>query len=112
VPLKQPVYEDYEAHDGPRHPEPRQYVTIAVVLAVITAIEVSVYYVTSVKDLLVPMLIVMSVIKFLLVALWFMHLRFDSHVFRRFFLIGIVLALVVFSVVLVTLLTRAPLPAG
>jgi cytochrome c oxidase subunit 4 len=112
VALKQPVHQDFEAHDSPGHPEPRQYVTIAVVLAVITAIEVAVYYVTSVKDLLVPMLIVMSVLKFALVALWFMHLRFDSHVFRRFFLIGIVLALVVFAVVLVTLLTRAPLPAG
>jgi cytochrome c oxidase subunit 4 len=110
--MKQPVHEDFEAHDGPRHPEPRQYVTIAIVLAIITAIEVGVYYITSVKDLLVPMLLTMSVIKFVLVALWFMHLRFDSHVFRRFFLIGIVLALLVFAVVLVSLLSRIPVPAG
>jgi caa(3)-type oxidase subunit IV len=110
--MKQPVHEDFEAHDGPRHPEPRQYVTIAIVLAVITAIEVGVYYITAVKDLLVPMLLTMSVIKFVLVALWFMHLRFDSHVFRRFFLIGIVLALLVFAVVLVSLLSRIPVPAG
>jgi cytochrome c oxidase subunit 4 len=110
--MKQPVHQDYEAHDGPRHPEPRQYVTIAVVLAVITAIEVAVYYISSIKDLLVPMLVTMSVIKFLLVALWFMHLRFDSRVFRRFFMIGIVLALVVFAVVLVSLLSRVPVPSG
>jgi cytochrome c oxidase subunit IV len=110
--MKQPVYEDYEAHDSPGHPEPRQYVTIAIILAVITAVEVTVYYITAVKDLLVPMLLIMSVVKFGLVVLWFMHLRFDSHIFRRFFLIGIVLALVVFSVLLVSLLTRAPLPAG
>jgi cytochrome c oxidase subunit IV len=110
--LKQPVYEDFEAHDGPHHPEPRQYVTIALVLAVITAIEVAVYYITSVRDLLVPMLLTMSVIKFLLVALWFMHLRFDSHVFRRFFMIGVFLALIVFAVVLVSLLSRIPVPAG
>jgi cytochrome c oxidase subunit IV len=110
--MKQPVYEDYEGHDTPGHPDPRQYVTIAIILAVITAIEVSVYYITAIKDLLVPMLLVMSVIKFALVVLWFMHLRFDSRVFRRFFMIGLVLALVVFAVVLVTLLTRAPLPPG
>jgi cytochrome c oxidase subunit IV len=110
--MKQPVYEDYEGHDAPGHPEPRQYVTIAIILAVITAVEVSVYYITAIKDLLVPMLLVMSVIKFALVVLWFMHLRFDSRVFRRFFMIGLVLALVVFAVVLVTLLTRAPLPPG
>jgi caa(3)-type oxidase subunit IV len=52
------------------------------------------------------MLLTMSVVKFVLVALWFMHLRFDSHIFRRFFLIGVVLALVVFGVVLVSLLSR------
>jgi cytochrome c oxidase subunit 4 len=110
--MKQPVYEDFEGHDAPHHPEPRQYVTIAVVLAVITAIEVAVYYITAVKDFLIPMLLVMSVIKFALVVLWFMHLRFDSHVFRRFFLIGVVLALVVFAVVLVSLLSRVPVQAG
>jgi cytochrome c oxidase subunit IV len=110
--VKQPVYEDFEAHDAPHHPEPRQYVTIAVVLALITAVEVAVYYITSVKDLLVPMLLTMSVIKFVLVALWFMHLRFDSHVFRRFFMIGVVLALTVFAIVLVSLLSRMPVPSG
>ena len=110
--MKQPVYEDFEAPDAPHHPEPRQYVTIAIVLAVITAIEVIVYYITAIKDLLVPMLLVMSVVKFGLVALWFMHLRFDSRVFRRFFLIGVVLALVVFAVVLVSLLSRVPVQAG
>jgi cytochrome c oxidase subunit 4 len=110
--MKQPVHQDFEAHDAPAHPEPRQYVTIAIVLAIITAIEVAVYYITAVKDLLVPMLLVMSVVKFVLVALWFMHLRFDSHVFRRFFMIGIVLALIVFAVVLVTLFTRIPVPQG
>jgi cytochrome c oxidase subunit IV len=110
--MKQPVYEDFEGHDTPHHPEPRQYVTIAIVLAVITAVEVAVYYITAVKDLLIPMLLLMSVIKFLLVALWFMHLRFDSRVFRRFFLIGVVLALLVFAVVLVSLLSRVPVQAG
>jgi cytochrome c oxidase subunit IV len=110
--VKQPVYEDFEARDAPHHPEPRQYVTIALVLAVITAVEVSVYYITSVRDLLVPMLLTMSVVKFMLVALWFMHLRFDSHVFRRFFMIGVVLALIVFAVVLVSLLSRTHVPAG
>jgi cytochrome c oxidase subunit 4 len=110
--MKQPAYDVLESHGGQGHPQPRQYVTIAIILAVITAIEVTVYYITAVKDLLVPMLLIMSVVKFLLVVLWFMHLRFDSRIFRRFFLIGVVLALIVFSVVLVTLLTRAPLPPG
>jgi caa(3)-type oxidase subunit IV len=83
------------------HPGPRQYVTVALVLAVITAMEVSIYYMTAIRSLLVPLLIFFAVIKFALVALWFMHLRFDSHLFRRLFVTGLVLALGVFAVVLV-----------
>jgi cytochrome c oxidase subunit IV len=100
--MKQPVYEDFEGHDAPHHPEPRQYVTIAVVLAVITAIEVAVYYITAVKDFLIPMLLVMSVIKFALVVLWFMHLRFDSRTYSRFFLMGLAGAITLFLIVLMT----------
>ena len=48
----------------------------------------------------VPALLAFAVIKFALVGLWFMHLRFDSRLFRRFFLTGLVLALLVFGAVL------------
>jgi hypothetical protein len=41
-------------------------------------------------------------IKFSLVVLWFMHLRFDSPVFKRLFVAGVILALSVFLVVLLT----------
>lgn len=94
------------------HPEPRQYVTIAVILAVITLAEVAIYYVDVLADLLVPFLIVFSLLKFILVVLWFMHLRFDSHVFRSMFLIGLVLAFVVFAIALVTVFSQGgPAPA-
>lgn len=88
------------------HPGPRQYVGVAVVLAIITAIEVAIYYVSSLKSVLVPMLIVMSILKFALVVLWFMHLRFDSLMFRRLFVTGVVLALAVFAVVLTIFFTQ------
>jgi cytochrome c oxidase subunit 4 len=94
------------AHSEHSHPEPRQYVTVAIVLAVITAIEVAIYYIEAIKGLLVPMLLAFSFLKFALVALWFMHLRFDSHLFRRLFVVGIVLAFVVFFIVLSTFLFR------
>jgi hypothetical protein len=35
-------------------------------------------------------------------VLWFMHLRFDSRMFRRLFTTGIVLALIVYTIVLTT----------
>ena len=84
------------------HPGPRQYVGVAVVLAIITAIEVAIYYVPALEDLLVPFLIAFSFIKFVLVAMFFMHLRFDNRIFRRLFITGLVLAFVVFAVVLAT----------
>jgi cytochrome c oxidase subunit 4 len=110
--MREPVVEDYE-ETLPHHPTPRQYVDVAVVLAVITALEVAIYYIRSIHGFLVPLLLFFSTIKFALVALWFMHLRFDSRVFRRFFVLGIVLALVVFGVVLVTFFARGgATPAG
>ena len=49
---------------------------------------------------IVPLLLAFAVIKFIMVALWFMHLQFDSRIFRRFFITGIILALIVFGIVL------------
>jgi cytochrome c oxidase subunit 4 len=82
------------------HPGPRQYVNIAIILAIVTAAEVAIYYITALEDFLVPLLIVFSAIKFILVVSWFMHLKFDSRVFRRLFVAGLVLAFSVFAVVL------------
>ena len=90
-----------EAEELSHHPQPRQYVMVAVILGIVTALEVGIYYIDAIRAFLVPFLVLFAVIKFLLVALWFMHLRFDSKVFRRLFVIGILLALSVFAVVLV-----------
>ncbi|MGH2820674.1 MAG: cytochrome C oxidase subunit IV family protein [Actinomycetota bacterium] len=89
--------EETELHE---HPEPRQYVFIAAVLAVVTALEVAVYYIEAVRDFIVAFLAVFAVIKFFLVASWFMHLRFDSKLFRRLFITGLLVAFFVFGIVL------------
>ncbi|MPZ71574.1 MAG: hypothetical protein GEU71_18965 [Actinobacteria bacterium] len=103
--------EEIEAEELSHHPEPRTYITVAVILALVTAIEVALSYATALGDLVVPLLIISAIIKFALVALWFMHLRFDSPIFRRLFLFGIVLALIVFSVYLAVLFGRGgPVP--
>jgi cytochrome c oxidase subunit 4 len=88
------------------HPQPRQYVTVGVVLAVVTAIEVGIYYIESIRDILVAMLLALAFIKFFLVVTWFMHLRFDSKLFRRLFVSGLILALAVFAIVLAVFFTR------
>ena len=89
-------------HERP-HPGPGEYVKVAVILAIVTAIEVAAYYITGLPDsVLSAALIVMMVIKFAFVGLWFMHLRFDSPLFRRLFVGGIVLAIAIYTVVLVS----------
>lgn len=82
------------------HPSPRQYVTIALVLAVLTALEVSTYY-FEFGALAVPLLIVLMVVKFFYVAGWFMHLKFDHKFFSQVMSVGLVFALVLYTIVAV-----------
>lgn len=87
--------------EASHHPSVSQYVEIGVVLAALTAVEVALFFAPVVSEVTVPTLLVLTVLKFLLVVAWFMHLRFDHRLFRTLFLIGLVLALAVFAVVVV-----------
>jgi len=91
-----------EAEELSHHPSPRRYVLIAVVLAVATAMEVLLYYLEVPRTLLVVLLLLFAAVKFGLVVLYFMHLKFDSRLFRRLFFTGLILALIVYTVVLIT----------
>jgi cytochrome c oxidase subunit IV len=82
------------------HPTPRDYVNIAIILAVLTAMEVSTYFLDF-GAIGVPLLIVLMIIKFLLVAGWFMHLRFDTKLFSRLLYAGLTLAVAVYAITLV-----------
>jgi cytochrome c oxidase subunit 4 len=85
------------------HPSPAKYVGIAVLLAIITALEVGMYYINMPDGLFVAFLMVLAFLKFTLVAAFFMHLKFDSPMLRRVFITGIILAGVVYTVALLTL---------
>jgi caa(3)-type oxidase subunit IV len=91
-----------DAH-AEHHPGVIEYTQIGLVLFVITCIEVAAYYVGLSHNALVAVLLIMSAVKFTLVVLWFMHLRFDSRVFSVMFLIGLLTAAAVFTVVLAAL---------
>lgn len=69
------------------------YWMIGAVLTVLTAVEVAVFYIPALHPVLVPALLSLSGAKFLLVVLFFMHLRFDSRVFSTVFMAGMVLAM-------------------
>jgi cytochrome c oxidase subunit IV len=92
-------------HHAPEHthPSPAKYVGIAILLAIITGLEVALYYITMPEWLVVALLFALATMKFALVAGFFMHLKFDSPMLRRLFMTGLVLAGVVYAVALFTL---------
>jgi len=77
------------------------YVQIAVVLAVITAVEVLLSYTVD-GPLFLPALLILMTIKFFMVVLFFMHLKFDSKWFSFFFYAGLFLAVGVYLAFLAT----------
>jgi caa(3)-type oxidase subunit IV len=76
-------------HSG-GHPD-SFYVKIALALALMTGLEVAISYV-DIGALFMPLLLILMVIKFFMVVLFFMHLKFDSPWFSFFFYGGLFLA--------------------
>ncbi|HWA08020.1 MAG TPA: cytochrome C oxidase subunit IV family protein [Opitutaceae bacterium] len=69
------------------------YVQIALLLAVITGVEIVMVYLPFLKWLLVSGLVVLSIVKFMFVIFYFMHLRWDKPFCTILFFIGLVLAI-------------------
>lgn len=74
------------------HPTPGLYTKIAVTLVILTALEVAVYYVESIRAYLIPILIVLMIVKFALVGMYYMHLKQDAKLFTGLFVFPILLA--------------------
>ena len=68
------------------------FVQIAMLLAVITGLELVTVYLPFMKWLLVAVLVVLSTVKFMFVIFYFMHLRWDKAFCTILFFIGLVLA--------------------
>ena len=81
-----------EAHEH-AHPGERTYIKVAVVLALITIAEVAIYYISDLRTILVEALIIMSMIKFVTVVSFFMHLKFDDRRLAWTFGLAMVLTL-------------------
>lgn len=98
-------HDEHEDHDH-EHPSDRSYVMIAIVLAILTAIEVGLFVIEdwigdnlglgSVKLALVLLMIV----KFWIVGAYFMHLKFDNPILTKLFVAGLVLAVAVYFIML------------
>ncbi|HEX9819689.1 MAG TPA: cytochrome C oxidase subunit IV family protein [Methylomirabilota bacterium] len=69
------------------------YVRVALILTVITALEVVVIYIRFLTPIIVPLLLAMSLAKFALVVMFFMHLRYDSRPLTLVFVGPLLIAL-------------------
>ncbi len=74
-------------HDEAHHPTWTTYWKIAVILTVITAVEVSAYYIPAWENswVYVPSMLIMSAVKFYIVVMYYMHLKYDHKLFRSLF---------------------------
>jgi caa(3)-type oxidase subunit IV len=95
---------------------PATYVQVAVLLALITAVEVAMLYVPESlrppRWTVLVVLLLLSVGKFGIVVLYFMHLRYDHRLYASLFVGGLVIATGTVLALLVLFRTPAPRPAA
>lgn len=86
---------EVQEHGHDAHAGPRTYVLIALILGVLTAAEVAVFYIEVLQPALIPILLTLTTGKFSLVVLFYMHLKFDSRIFAGVFVAPLLLAMAV-----------------
>ena len=87
-----PPHAPGHTEEHPHHPTWKFYVLIGVILTLITAIEVAIFYIPQLEAVLVPTLLILSAAKFVIVVMFYMHLKFDHAVFSRVFFTPMALA--------------------
>ena len=79
-----------EAHA--EHASVAIYVRVALILSAVTALEVGVIYIRFLTPIIVPLLLVMAAAKFVLVVMFFMHLRYDPRSLSAVFVGPLIIA--------------------
>ncbi len=92
------------SHDHP-HPTAGVYAKVGLILFVLTALEVGLYEVTygehagafgtAIVPFFVPLLLMLSGVKFALVAMFYMHLKQDSRLFSGVFVFPMIIAIII-----------------
>ena len=90
----------HETEHTSNHPSFNQYVVIAIILFAITIVEFGIIWdKIGIEDDLgaavIPILIGLSAIKFAIVIMYYMHLKFDHRLFGTVFVSGLVLSFLV-----------------
>lgn len=84
-------------HEGEEHASVAGYIMIGAILAVVTFVEVAIYYMEAFAAFEVPLLILLSASKVILVIMYFMHLKMDHRALTGLFMSGVVLAIFMVS---------------
>lgn len=79
-----------ETHEG--HGSVALYVLVGVILAIVTGVEVAIFYIEALDAIEAPLLILLSSAKVVLVILFFMHLKMDHRSLTWIFMSGVLLA--------------------
>jgi cytochrome c oxidase subunit 4 len=87
-------------HEQPHGPSVGIYLIVALFLVVLTAMEITVFYVPALKAVIVPVLLILAAAKFALIAMFFMHLKYDNWMLSGVFIFPLMIA----TVLLVSLL--------
>jgi cytochrome c oxidase subunit 4 len=77
------------------HARRTTYWMVALVLGIATLLEVAVFYVPALRVIIVPVLLTLSTIKFVLVAAFFMHLKYDRPILTMVFAGALFVAVVI-----------------
>jgi len=87
---------DDDARGSHEHPSWKQYKWVALVLTLITVGEVWAYYIPALvaSRVFVPMLLVLSAVKFAIVVMFYMHLKYDHRLFRALFTGPLMIAII------------------
>jgi cytochrome c oxidase subunit 4 len=93
------------------HPSAGIYAKVGLVLFVLTALEVGLYEITygehagassaSIQPFFVPLLLLLSAVKFALVAMFYMHLKQDHRLFSGLFVFPLIIATVIILAMIV-----------
>jgi len=84
-----------EGQGSGTHPTVGTYVRVFGILVIVTIIEVGVFYVPTFQRVIVPILLTLSAFKFVLVVMFYMHLKTDSRFFTFLFGVPLLLAVAV-----------------
>ena len=76
-----------QAHSAEHHPTAKTYIIVGAILTLITIVEVSAYYTPAWEQsrIYVPSILLLSALKFVIVVLFYMHLRYDHKLFKALF---------------------------